>query len=63
MDLVVRAGSGGGAKVRGRFRKRLLTSRCRLAALPDEGETRPSPHKRGEGISARLQGVRNYQRP
>ena len=57
MDLVVHAGSGGaaGAAVRGRLRKRLILSRpltlgCRLAALPDEGETRPSPRTRGEGI-------------
>ncbi len=57
MDPAVRAGSGGeaGAAVRGRFRRRLILNRpltlgCRLAALPDEGETRPSPRTRGEGI-------------
>ena len=49
---VVPAASGGeaAATVRGRVRTHPLTFGCRLDALPDRGETRPSPRKRGEGM-------------
>lgn len=56
--LVVSAMSGGeaGARARGYrlislIRSRPLTLGCRLDVLPDKGETRPSPRKRGEGKS------------